>query len=341
MDFRVLLIVHLFCTSLINAEAIQGQGFKLAPISVFASKDINGQSFPSKLYTVSNEYVRTLIECCSFCLAKSPPCEGVQFDKEKGCTILSNIIPSNSGTSTAWVMVHLLSWFKAKILLVSGNAKDMELINLATKQSFVFDFPVRWAQGGPISDNLYYFCNYDAKDEASERICATLNIDTLEVEETGVSVQYQQRAVGLTIEYEGQQVIWLTGTSRSSQITSLTENKVGARPELPIHINAHCMLRLNSSTVAVLAGMDINPWVNNKRMWYYHVQDDQWVDGPSLRVGRRWAGCGTFKYEDSTYILVVGGTAAEGGKSVEVLNVRGNAWVDGKKNIFHLYKTVN
>ena len=111
----------------------------------------------------------------------------------------------------------------------------------------------------------------------------------------------------------------------------MTENKVGAGPEIPIGINAHCMLRLNSTTVAVLAGYYNG---NNKRMWYYHVQDDQWVEGPSARVGRRWAGCGTFEYGDSTYILVVGGTGAEAGKSVEILNIRGNAWVDGKKIIF-------
>ena len=139
-------------------------------------------------------------------------------------------------------------------------------------------------------------------------------------------------STGLTIEQEGEQVIWLTGSSTSSQITSLTENKVAAGPEIPLAINAHCMVRLNSTTVAVLAGMDLSPWINNKRMWYYHVQDDQWVDGPSMRVGRRWAGCGTFKYGDSTYILVVGGTDAEDGKSVEMLNTRGNAWVDGKKS---------
>ena len=126
----------------------------------------------------------------------------------------------------------------------------------------------------------------------------------------------------------------MTGTSTSSQITSLTENKVAAGPELPLAINAHCMLRLNSTTIAVLAGFASSPWGNNRRMWYYHVQDDQWVEGPSMRVGRRWAGCGTFKYGDSTYILVVGGTEAEDGKSVEVLNTRGNAWVDGKNIIF-------
>ena len=67
---------------------------------------------------------------------------------------------------------------------------------------------------------------------------------------------------------------------------------------------------------------------NSKKMWYYHVQDNQWVEGPDLKEGRRWAGCGTFNYGDSTYILVVGGTGA--GKSVEMLNIRGNAWFDGK-----------
>ena len=58
------------------------------------------------------------------------------------------------------------------------------------------------------------------------------------------------------------------------------------------------------------------------------------VEGPRLRVGRRWAGCGTFEYEDSTYILALGGTDAEAGKSVEILNTRGNAWVDGTRIIF-------
>ena len=317
MTFMALFLITLSFTNAQN----RGQGFKFTSIKSFEVLETTLK-------------MNTIIECCSYCLRKTPPCEGVQFDKkepEKGCTTLANIIPSNSGTSTAWIMDPISTRNKAKVLLISGNERNMELVNLATKQSFVFDFPISGAQGGPIAENMYYFCNYNSENVASDRICATLNIDTLEIEQTGVTTQYQQRAVGLTIEHEGKQVIWLTGTSRSSQITSLTENKVGAGPEIPIAINAHCMLRLNSTTVAVLAGFEPSPWKNNNRMWYYHVQDDQWVEGPSLRVGRRWAGCGTFMYEDSTYILVVGGTDA--GKTVEMLNIRGNAWVDGKKVI--------
>ena len=41
---------------------------------------------------------------------------------------------------------------------------------------------------------------------------------------------------------------------------------------------------------------------------------------------------------DSTYILVVGGTDAGDGKSVEMLNTRGNAWVDGEKSSWSVQK---
>ena len=184
MSFMALLVVIL---SLTNAQDGKGQGFKLT--SIKSSFNI--------LETTSK--MKTLIECCSFCLAKSPPCEGVQFDKEKtSCSSLANILPSDSGTSSAYIMVPLLSRNKAKVLLVSGNERNMELVNLATKQSFVYDFPIQWAQGGPISENLYYFCTYNQEPIVTTG-CVTLNIDTLEIEPTGVIPQFQQRAVGRLI----------------------------------------------------------------------------------------------------------------------------------------------
>ena len=167
-----------------NAQYSKGQGFKLTAI----------RSTFDVLETSTN--MKTLIECCNSCLVKSPPCEGVQFDKEiASCTLLYNILRSDSRTSSAWIMVPLSSRNKAKALLVSGNERNMEIVNLATKQSFVYDFPVIWAQGGPISEEMYYFCGYDDKDD-EDNFCATLNIETLETELTGVTTQYQLRAVG-------------------------------------------------------------------------------------------------------------------------------------------------
>ena len=163
-----------------NAQNSRGQGFKLTTI----------RSTFDVLETTSS--TKTLIECCSFCLIKSPPCEGVQFDKEKGsCTLLANILRSDSGTSSAWIMVPLSSRNKAKVLLVSGNERNMQIVNLATKQSFIYDFPIQWAQGGPISEEMYYFCSY-----YEDLFCVTLNIDTLEIENVGVTTQFQKRAVG-------------------------------------------------------------------------------------------------------------------------------------------------
>ena len=164
-----------------NAQYSKGQGFKLTAI----------RSTFDVLETSTN--MKTLIECCNLCFVKSPPCEGVQFDKEiASCTLLYNILRSDSGTSSAWIMVPLSSRNKAKVLLVSGNERNMEIVNLATKQSFVYDFPIIWAMGGPISEDMYYFCGYDSQDF----FCATLNIETLETELTGVTTNYQLRAVG-------------------------------------------------------------------------------------------------------------------------------------------------
>ena len=164
-----------------NAQYSKGQGFKLTAI----------RSTFDVLETSTN--MKTLIECCNLCFVKSPPCEGVQFDKDKSsCTLLYNILRSDSGTSSAWIMVPLSSRNKAKVLLVSGNERNMEIVNLATKQSFVYDFPIIWAMGGPISEDMYYFCGYDSQDF----FCATLNIETLEIELTGVTTQFQERAVG-------------------------------------------------------------------------------------------------------------------------------------------------
>ena len=164
-----------------NAQNSKGQGFKLTTI----------RSTFDVLETTSS--TKTLIECCNFCSIKSPPCEGVQFDKEKGsCTLLANILRSDSGTSSVWIMVPLSSRNKAKVLLVSGNENNMEIVNLATKQSFVYDFPIQWAQGGPISEDMYYFCSY-----YEDFRCATLNIETLEIELTGATTQFQERAVGI------------------------------------------------------------------------------------------------------------------------------------------------
>ena len=148
--------------------------------------------------------MKTLIECCRFCLAKSP-CEGVQYDGQS-CISLSNVLTTTIGTSQAWVMIPYVS-NKAKVLLVGGkHAESMELLNLATKQSYIFDFPLKWSEGGQVSEHTYHFCAY-----GTNKKCILLNTQSFETEDSGVTVELQTRSKGLTIEHEGEQVIWLTG----------------------------------------------------------------------------------------------------------------------------------
>ena len=75
-------------------------------------------------------------------------------------------------------------------------------------------------------------------------------------------------------------------------------------------------------------------------MWYFHVQDGQWIEGPTLRIARRFAGCGTFVDGQDTYILAVGGIAGAALKSSEMLKIGGNSWFDGPNMSFRSEETI-
>ena len=296
------------------------------------------QTFIKSFDTIeTSQNMKTLIQCCSFCLAKSP-CEAVQYDG-KSCTSLSNVLPTTIGTSQAWVMIPYVS-NKAKVLLVGGLSEGMELLNLATQQSYTFDFPLTWSEGGQVSEHAYHFCAYH-----NNKKCLLLNTQSFETEDSGVTVELQKGSKGLTIEYEGEQVIWLTGGKdgswlRTSQMTSLMENKPGpAVANLPVALNVHCMVNVNTTTVAIIAGYTGTS--NSNKMWYFHFMDDQWVEGPNLRFPRRFSGCGTFDSGEDTYIIAVGGVGSgNGGKSVEILNIKGNNWFDGPDMPFNSEETM-
>ena len=238
-NMKSFIAMFIICSSLTSAE-FRSEGFKLNPVKSF-----------DKVDTTHN--CKTLIECCSFCLATSP-CQGVQYDGDS-CTSISNVLTTQIGSSQAWIMVPYVS-NKAKILLVGGASKDMELLNLDTKQSFVLDFPLSWPQGGQISEDTFLFCDYE-----TDQKCVLLNTHSLEIEDLEVTVDLQERSKGLTVEYGGSQVLWLTGgrindnNVDSSQVTSLMENIPGpAWTRLPLALDGHCMVRVNATTVAILAG---------------------------------------------------------------------------------------
>ena len=89
------LIIYLIAfQGLSVAQVYHEQGFKKTSMACFEKLD-------------TTELAKTLIECCSFCLAK-PPCQGVTFDG-KTCTFLTNVITMETGPTQAWIMEKALS----------------------------------------------------------------------------------------------------------------------------------------------------------------------------------------------------------------------------------------
>ena len=322
---KSLITILIICLNLTSAE-FRNEEFKLTYVKSFD--------------TIETIQLKSQLECCGICLAKSL-CEGVIYIGDSSCTLLSNVLTTKIGSTQAWILTSYRS-NKAKILLVGGRNNDMELLNLATKQSYVLPFPLTWPHGGQVSDHSWMFCAYE-----TEQKCVLVNTQSLEIEDLEVTVEKQKRSKAVSVEYEGNQVIWLTGGKigddyvDTSQITSLTENNPGPiGANLPIVLDAHCMVKINATTIAILAGKNIDD--NSNRMWYFHIQDGQWVEGPKLKIARRYAGCGTFKDGHETYVIVVGGYV--GGESKyttnsEILNVRGNFWFDGPDMPFKSEKT--
>ena len=73
---------------------IQGQGFKKTSVACYDILE-------------ATKMAKTLIECCSFCLAKDP-CHGITYDG-KTCTFLTSFVTSINGQTEAWIMDQFIS----------------------------------------------------------------------------------------------------------------------------------------------------------------------------------------------------------------------------------------
>ena len=73
----------------------QTEGFKKASIACYDILE-------------TTKMTKTLIECCSFCMAKHS-CHGVTYDGKDTCTLLTNVITSSDEPSEAWIMQRIIS----------------------------------------------------------------------------------------------------------------------------------------------------------------------------------------------------------------------------------------
>ena len=70
-------------------------------------------------------------------------------------------------------------------MLVSGSTEDMELVDLTTKQSCILPFPLKWTQGGLISETKAHLCNFQTSATLK---CVLLNLSTLKTTFSDVTV---------------------------------------------------------------------------------------------------------------------------------------------------------
>ncbi len=103
-------------------------------------------------------------------------------------------------------------------------------------------------------------------------------------------------------------------------------------PSLPVTINRHCMVTVNSTTVMVIGGSQNDQyWSGNT--FYFTFGEESWTEGPELKNKRRYHICGKIrrnKESPEMSIIVAGGLDGSSTlSSVEILDEDSNEWQAG------------
>jgi hypothetical protein len=112
-------------------------------------------------------------------------------------------------------------------------------------------------------------------------------------------------------------------------------------PSLPVTINAHCMVTVNSTTVMVIGGAQ-NGHISGKT-FYFTFGEESWTEGPELKNKRDSHSCGKIKRSKESQemsIIVAGGIYAYSRlSSVEILDEGSKEWQRGPELPFGLERS--
>jgi hypothetical protein len=103
-------------------------------------------------------------------------------------------------------------------------------------------------------------------------------------------------------------------------------------PSLPVTLEFHCVVTVNSSTVFVIGGFK-DTYYYSSRSFYFNLGEGSWIEGPKLKYERSRLSCGKIRRDKDSQdrsIIVAGGT--DGNfllSSVEILDERSNEWRTG------------
>ena len=85
-------LIYLMAFHGLSFGLLQKQGFKKTSIACYDILE-------------ATNVAKTLIECCSFCLAKQS-CQGVTYEgksRKTACTLLTSVVTMSDGPTEAWI----------------------------------------------------------------------------------------------------------------------------------------------------------------------------------------------------------------------------------------------
>ncbi len=229
----------------------------------------------------------------------------------------------------------------SKLLICGGNYPGIdtcEVINLASSASTCKNPPnmpakVYAAIGGLRLKGNPILCGGD-QDGAKSSKCFSLennkwvssdSMNSVRVE--AAAAQLQDGKLLVAGGYDG------SGSAILNSAEMLTEEGWESNiPSLPVTIQAHCMVTVNSTTVMVIGGIQNGQY--SGKTFYFTFGEESWTKGPELKNKRIYHSCGKIRRnkESQEMSIIVAGGYFNGSSylsSVEILDEGSNEWQTG------------
>jgi hypothetical protein len=235
----------------------------------------------------------------------------------------------------------------SKLLICGGDSPytdTCEVINLASSASTCKtppNFPaiVYLAIGGLKFKENPIICGGEHNGDESNK-CYSLENNEWFSSASMISVRVYAAAAQLQ---DGKLLVtggWdVAGSDLNSEEMLTEEGWESSIPSLPITINAHCMVTVNSTTVMVIGGVQ-NGQISGKT-FYFTFGEESWTEGPKLKNKRLYHSCGKIrrnKESQEMSIIVAGGWIGSSTlSSVEILDEGSNEWQTGPELPFEIY----
>jgi hypothetical protein len=224
----------------------------------------------------------------------------------------------------------------SKLLICGGRYTDTcEVINLASSASSCknppkFPATVYAAIGGLGLKGNPILCGGVQNSFGSNKCYSLENNDWVSsasmnsVRVRAAAAQLQDGKLLVTGGFDG------SGSSLKSAEMLTEEGWESNIPSLPVTIQGHCMVTVNSATVMVIGGIQ-NGF--SGKTFYFTFGEESWTEGPQLKNRRWYHSCGKIRRnKDSQEMSIIAAGGYDGSSilsSVEILHEGSNEWETG------------